>query len=428
MLFLDNSGNAESGAETPVTDMSSVSRRRRGFGMLCPLCVTTAGCVAALLPLEASADAVLTPNQIGGVLELVSSNPDVARVLDANPASASYITATSVDISPRLWHYTRPRPDGAAHVSYQLTVESSAVGIAYDMQAMAYLHGGTDIYRFANQRTPGVLPEPAGDVEATFSECAGMVDVRWVDDAGHPHAVTGGRIMAFSDVLGNTAQADVFHIQSGSTSRPVAVHGDGSEYRLEIFYDAGTDPSRDKVRALCQERVLVACDEIVPVTCVIPSGSTALGSIAGSLDMLGEHEQPVGALTQLWAYGGPFGNYRYTKIASDPASGRFALTHLMPSAATATPTGYLLFARMIVGAGHDVEFFTPPWITDGRNGGRLQVEAGKQIELGELLVISTVESSRPHIGAHDTTFAYASRVDVGEKSLTHMVIQAPTET
>ncbi len=42
--------------------------------------------------------------------------------------------------------------------------------------------------------------------------------------------------------------------------------------------------------------------------------------------------------------------------------------------------------------------------------------------------ISTVESSRPHIGAHDTTFAYASRVDVGEKSLTHMVIQAPTET
>ncbi|MEE9385469.1 MAG: substrate-binding domain-containing protein, partial [Nannocystaceae bacterium] len=44
------------------------------------------------------------------------------------------------------------------------------------------------------------------------------------------------------------------------------------------------------------------------------------------------------------------------------------------------------------------------------------------------LRISTVESSRPHIGAHDTTFAYASRVDVGEKSLTHMVIQAPTET
>ncbi len=41
---------------------------------------------------------------------------------------------------------------------------------------------------------------------------------------------------------------------------------------------------------------------------------------------------------------------------------------------------------------------------------------------------STVESSRPHIGAHDTTFAYASCVDVGEKSLTHMVIQAPTET
>ena len=71
---------------------SAYHRRRRGGGLVWGLGLA----LPLLAPREATADAVLTPNQISGELEITAPNASISAVLQAQPISYTWIQAMSI--------------------------------------------------------------------------------------------------------------------------------------------------------------------------------------------------------------------------------------------------------------------------------------------------------------------------------------------
>ena len=150
----------------------------------------------------------------------------------------------------------------------------------------------------------------------------------------------------------------------GSGQEYLAVHGDGSRYRVDILFDTGTDPHHDKIRHQRRVYIQVDCDEIVEIVAVVPEVSD-LGTIVGRIDMIGEFEtsQPFTV-----AGGGPLGNRRLDRHRP------FELENMLPAAYQVQ--GQITFRN---------EFFVTPY--RGGSNERVVVTAGETTDLGDTFVI-----------------------------------------
>ncbi|MSU36883.1 MAG: hypothetical protein EXS36_17660 [Pedosphaera sp.] len=203
-----------------------------------------------------------------------------------------------------------------------------------------------------------------------FSECAGLLDIRWVDDSGNPAEVTGGSIQAFretapgsgtflSERTSGRAQAWDIFIPPGRTQEYLAVRGDGARYQVNVTFERGTDPFSDKVRSFSQH-IVVNCDEIVRLNCVVPSGGFT-GEIVGRVDMLGENEHRFGGFTGMVADQGPFDNFRLDNVLASTSQGLFRMEKLAPYDAVTPSRGYRVYCEMSFRLRRRYEYFAMPF-------------------------------------------------------------------
>ncbi|MDC0358127.1 HYR domain-containing protein [Oligoflexia bacterium] len=361
--------------------------------------------VLVLIGVNAFAQAVLNPNQISGVIEFTNTNPEILQILspegDDEGFKYSYIRANSVGISPTLNNYAYPQAEGATKTTYEITVESQASGLKYSVAPEIRLDSYNGRYIFDAIESAPVYPEPEGDVILNFKQCVSMLKVLFIDEEGNPVQVQGGKIRALRETTVDYSygsytqyrlQAEDWRIPNGAQHEYLAIHGDGSTYRIDVTYQFGTDAYSNQVQALCQEYVHSAtCDEIEEILCVIPPAAE-LGQITGEVDMVGANEHNTNYLTRMRAFYGPFDNYRYDHLNTFPSQGSFLLENLVPSDTvspanpTAGPRNYAVYGEMLFGTGRRAQYFRTPWLYQYYNGG-VAVEAGKTADLGNTFVI-----------------------------------------
>lgn len=375
--------------------------------------------------------AVTNPNQITGLVELSATDPRILDVLRqgsglgqgfADRAAFDEIRAASLGGPPDLSAGTSIRVLRPAlrQADYDLTVESSDMGIRYRVAAEMWLDETNDVYRFAPQDSDPVFSEPAPDVVLNLSECPGLVQIAWTDGAGNPFSVAGGFIRAHRESVAGSGifdelQAEVRSIGAGPSAEYLAVRG-GARFRIEAHYlvQFGSDPFTDLVvlERRCDFEVDVACDEVVPLACACDGSGPASGSLArivGEVDVLGEAEVPydlgpVFSRTLVTAYDGPHENRRMDSLLEDPAQGPYLLPNMLPG----TPP-YKVKAEACFGRGDDFQTMKMPELGAGSNP-RVDVASGMTTDLGRTFVMDPgtvsgkVELAGPRPGAFGSFF------------------------
>ena len=333
------------------------------------------------------AKAILDPNQISGSIGFSNENQKILQLLELEGINRMWVRADSLDVEPALNNWTYTDSDGNTSSSYQLTVESSENGIRYQVEADARMTERADKrYVFEKQISSPVQALPAEGAEVTFRECAALLDIHWVNERGDAVNVDGGYVLAFQKRYQDSyyryfLQAQDHQIDLGVNNEQLLIHGNGSEYRIDIVYEFGEDPASNKVRNICQRNITANCDEIIPIECVI-SGSTQLGEIRGVIEMQGEVAHDLRQFTQVVAQNGPLNNYRQTFIDGTPSSGEFVLKNLVPSAAESPAKPYIVRGLMAFGSGHHYQQFYTPYLWDYRNL-EVEVKAGEQTDIGD---------------------------------------------
>ncbi len=381
---------------------SPADTRKRAFAI----------CFLLLAGASASAlgQAISNPNQIAGTIELTNTNPAILSVLngptDSPPGadeglSRVRVTANSTGSGP-VFNNTSTfipviPPATRTEADYEITVEAGppGFGIEYLVKANVRMDASSDTYIFEDQLSTLVEEEPAADASADFSECAGLLDIRWETSSGQPVAVDGGFINAYIQTPsgGFTIQAQDLGITAGSDRELLAVRGDGN-FDVDIFFDVGGADFFDaRIRLLHEVSVQVSCDEIEEIVCVVPEpGSNELGKIIGQFDVIGEDEHRLVSQTRslVRVDRGPFGNLRLDWLDGAPSSSPplppFELDNLVPSDFTAPATGYRAFVDTTLRRGESFEYLIPPRL-DGTINGRVFVDAGQTTDLGDTFVI-----------------------------------------
>jgi hypothetical protein len=334
---------------------------------------------------QAFGEAVLTPNQITGVIEFTNKNPEILDLLSPSGGDQGFtrghVWADSIGVSPTLNHYTFPSPHSPTSIPYELVVESSEAGIPYRVRVYAWLGSGVEQYYFASQNSAPVFPEPAADVRLDFKECAGMLHIKFVNADGTPCPVDGNeRIGAWRQRSPGSSIYDIQtwdYTSNGSDHEYLAVRGDGSLYRVDVRFKS----------ELVQKFVTVGCDEIVEVIVKVPPPAV-LGEIAGIVDMEGEDEHRIRHLTRMSALNGPLGCYLWQAVLESPSQGLFRLPNLVPSDAQSPPRPYLVRGEMAFRTGYRYEYFRTPWLYGPYYNSGVYVEAGKTTDLGETFVMN----------------------------------------
>jgi len=336
--------------------------------------------------------AVLNPNQISGKVSFTNQNPEILNILSPGGFDQGfnylYLRADSVGVTPALNNYAYPQATGATQSNYQLTVESSAAGIPYNVSGEVRLGNRQDRYILNTLQSARVYPEPAADVNVNFYQCVGMLDINFVDTAGNAVALNGGSATAHHEmVLYNRPyyklQAQSFSFPNGTTREFLAVNGNAGKYKLDVIMESGSDPSSNLVRGLCRKFVAPGCDQVVPVTCVV-GGSQDLGQIFGTVDVLGEEERDISYLTRMRAFNGPLQNYRYDHVAG---SGDYLMDNLVPSDAETPAKDYWMYGEIAFGVGFRTQFIRTPWLGLSTTNPGVPVEAGKITDLGNTFVL-----------------------------------------
>lgn len=340
----------------------------------------------AMIATNAHSEALLNPNQINGKIRFTNHNNDIVNLLQSKGINYGYIRADSLGITPALNNYASVYSSNPQELNFQMTVESSETGITYQVTPELRLDNHGDRYLIDGVTSAPVYPEPNADTEIAINQCASVLDVRFVDEQGQPVSVTGGDIRAYKETQPGSGsfrlQAHDFGLNSGVSNEQLAVNGDGSLYRVDVFYDFGADAYSDKLRNMCQKQVTASCDTVVPVVCAITPGSQMLGSISGNIDVEGEPVQDVNYFTRIHGYDGPFGNSRLDKVAG---SGTFNLANLVPSDAANPNRDYRVYGEMILRKGYQTQYLRTPML-DYING-RVPVTAGKNTDLADTFVL-----------------------------------------
>jgi len=342
------------------------------------------GLIPAFAVSYASAEALLNPNQLSGTVQFTNSNPLIQQVLTEQGIGAAYMRADSVGLTPVLNNNMNLYLDGSSQFDYQMTVESATSGIPYSITADLRLDGRTERYLISAQTSAPVYPEPNADTQADINQCAAMTDVRFVDTNGSPVSVSGGYMHAWKMVDNySRLQAQDFAIKNGSSQDYLLIDGDGSDYRMDIVFDFGTDFYVDKVRNVCQKTFTAQCDEVIPVECVVDGGPIEFGNIIGNVGVVGETVTDQSYLTRMIASNGPLRNQRYDHVAG---AGPFDLQNLVPSTVVDPAQGYIVYGEMGVGTGYGYQYLRTPFLYS--SNGTVMVNPGETTDLADTFVLN----------------------------------------
>lgn len=258
-------------------------------------------------------------NQIAGTISF-------SNTLLALPAfSSGSVSAYSLTPQTGLSASVNATSSGSA-LSYKISVNASS--FTHQVWPNTYL-GSNTWYLFEGKASPPVPNEPAADVQVDFSECAGLVHVRYLDaQTLAPVSVSNPSVEA---LYNGGRQASAWG--SSADHLDFAVRGDGSVIHFNVSYSVGSDYYTDLIYLTQRFDQPVGCDQEVNVDVLVPSGgggSTSLGEITGYFNLLGESE--LSGQSRLTADDGPFGNTRYSSVPGNPAEGPYDLVNLLPSA------------------------------------------------------------------------------------------------
>ena len=362
------------------------------------------GLLAGLLALAggafvstASAQVELVPNTISGTVRFSNTNPLILDLLNppANEGMSNlYVSAYSLPPANRSATSDYLPTASRTETTYQLAVDSDAFGIAYVVSPRVSVLDENESYYFRNATSDPVvafLPGPVVD----FTECLGVLTVRFVDSDGSPLAVDGGSLVA-NEISSASEVARVHTIAGGVTEQNVFVLG-GAEMQLLVTVNRGTNTFTDRILYTATTNVSVPCDGFAAVEIVVP-GAGVLAEVTGTVDMLREFEATVDGYdagdytdyTGVTALYGPFGNKRYGTVPgvnfTQPASGTFTLSNLVPSTLDPVSLGYLVTAEMYIRSHEALSYFRTPALGAGANPA-LMVAPGDNIDLGNLFVI-----------------------------------------
>lgn len=341
--------------------------------------------------------AEVTPNKISGILRWNNAAPALLDLLNPpanNGMSRQYVLAYSVEPVARTANSDYIPTESLTGTHYELSVDSDPAGIPYLMYPRVSMLDQVETYYFTPRTSPPVVAGAPG-VTMDFEECLGALTVRFVDSAGLPVAVDGGNINAL-DVAANADMAYLDPIAPGATEQLFFVRGD-TETKLTLTLWRGQSSFVDRIRFTVVTNVTVPCDKIGSVNVVVPTASE-LSEITGTVDMLGEFELTIDGydagdaadLTSVVARYGPFGNYRYAAVPgvhfTQPASGDFRLSNVLPTTLDPASVGYLLDAEMYIRRGEDLQYFRTPALGAGSNPG-LTVNPASSLSLSNLFVI-----------------------------------------
>jgi hypothetical protein len=135
------------------------------------------------------------PNTISGTVRFSNVNPAILSLLDA-PGNEGlkylYMTASSLPpAEPRGSSAVIDPPTSRLSSSYAITVDSDPAGIQYSVIPRASLIDNRETYYFNSRTSAPVFP--VGVVPAlNFSECLGVVTVRFRSSGGAAAAVDSG--------------------------------------------------------------------------------------------------------------------------------------------------------------------------------------------------------------------------------------------
>jgi len=356
----------------------------------------------AVLPLNAQV--ILNPVTIQGTVQFNNSNPAILNWLTnaSSPLETSELA---------LYAYAQPpaAPTQASVVvqtnltaiPYSVIVDAGLGGVAYEVSPDWITGPNTgDYYYFAPQTTATLMP---GDPPATvnFTECAGVLDLRFITSDGAPAPIQGlqTQVLRISDSV-DVADAYYGVIPGSSATNKYLLVPGGGPYSITVTYQTGTNAYIDTVRYTTTVTNTVPCDQIVVANVVVPSGPQ-LAQAKGNVDLVGEFPftvpdwPPSGNIdylgkTVILAYEGPFSNQRWAAVRgtnfTQPASGPFVLSNMVPTSVVTPEYGYAVQAQMVVRTNRDYALFISPTLGMGPNPGLL-LAPGTNADLGNLFVI-----------------------------------------
>lgn len=342
--------------------------------------------LAMALPTGLFAQAVSNPNQIVGTVEVTNTNPDLLDYLADNGLRSGSVYANSTGISPTLSGSVGLQIIDSLNGDFEITVEagSTGAGIVYNVYADLWF---SNRIRLSNQATDPLEEEPAADQALSFEVCVGRVDLSFEDATGDPAVGVNSSVNIYREnTPGSGGFGWIGSASGNATSLQALVPGDDSTYhRLDLRYRQ-TLSSGNTYDYTEQIFVHVGCDEIVPLTVVIPDPpevSDLVGKIIGQVDMLGEEETSTITVA---ASSGPFSDLGSDRV-DPPLPGTFEITDLLPSDTVDPPAGYFMQAwGFNIGSGERVQNYQTPYRWSN-NGGKVEVGPGETVDLGNTFVI-----------------------------------------
>ncbi len=279
---------------------------------------------------------ILNPNQIAGRVEYTNSNPEIIEAMtrEVDPLGFYEFFVSAVSVSPRdlLPHAYLLATDRKAS-DFLFTVEA---GRDYDVKVYAWDNQKhSRRYHFKGLRSELVSPEPAEDTPIEFKECASLVRVHFQDSEGNPFTVAGGKIEAIQveSIEAETGEKQAYaSLYRYFQEKELLIRGSGELFRIETFYETGTDIFSDTLSRKCVHHVTATCDEVIDLVCGDTLDESTLGSLSGSIDFNGVEESYGGMYSAfVHALRGPWGNQRAAKLYDFPQSLDFTLPNLVPT-------------------------------------------------------------------------------------------------
>ncbi len=273
---------------------------------------------------------------------------------------------------------------------YSLTVAANDIPLNYTIFAALALDADAKEY-WTPRLAAAPLTSNSPPALVDFDECVALVELRYVDSAGAPVLIGGGRVEVKESVSG-ILRARIYSQTAGVSSEYLAVPS-GIDLTFTIDVDSGSDIYLNRVTHRETRTATYACDEKPVLTVTIPDAGT-LGRITGNANLVGEIELPTEGYLELLGRPvikatGPAGNQRYAALAAEapgPDTTRpFALEGLVPSTA-AQP--WNLWSEMHFRSGHRFEYFRSPGLGEGAFNVGVVLGAGATADAGDALVMT----------------------------------------
>lgn len=273
---------------------------------------------------------------------------------------------------------------------YSLTVAANDIPLTYTIFAGLALDSDTKEY-WTPRLTVSPLTSNSPPALVDFDECVAMVELRYVDSAGAPVLVGGGRVVV-TETATSIMRARIYSHAAGVSSEFLAVPN-GVDLTFTIDVDTGTDIYLNRVTHRETLTATYACDEKAVLTVTVPNAGT-LGRITGNANLVGEIELPTEGYLELLGRPvikatGPMGNQRYAALAAESpgpdATRPFALEGLVPSTTTQP---WNAWTEMHFRSGHRFEHFRSPGVGEGSFNAGVVLAAGEVKDLGDTFVMN----------------------------------------